>query len=126
MRMPVIKASAAPTFEIPGLQVLSLAAPSRGSAESCVWRITVAPGTPGTPHSVDREEIFIGLSGEGRVELDGEDARLAAGDTLVVPAGRSFSLSNPSAEPFVAMVVLPVGGRAVMPDGACFSPPWTL
>jgi quercetin dioxygenase-like cupin family protein len=124
--MPFIKASAAPTFEIPGLQILGLAAPSRGSAETCVWRITVAPGTPGTPHSVDREEIFIGVSGEARVELDGEDARLAPGDTLVVPAGRSFSMSNPGDEPFVAMVVLPVGGRAVMPGGACFNPPWTL
>ena len=124
--MPVIKSSATPTFEIPGLQVLGLAAPSRGSTESCVWRITVSPGAPGTPHSVDREEIFIGLSGQARVQLDGEDARLATGDTLVVPAGRSFTLSNPGAEPFVAMVVLPVGGRAVMPDGACFSPPWTL
>jgi hypothetical protein len=35
-------------------------------------------------------------------------------------------MSNPGDEPFVAMVVLPVGGRAVMPDGACFNPPWTL
>jgi quercetin dioxygenase-like cupin family protein len=124
--MPHIKASTVPTFDLPGLQVLGLAAPSRGSAETCVWQITVAPGTPGTPHAVDREEIFIGLSGDARVELEGEDARLAPGDTLVVPAGRSFSLSNPGAEPFVALVVLPVGGRAVMPDGACFSPPWTL
>jgi mannose-6-phosphate isomerase-like protein (cupin superfamily) len=126
MRMSIIKAAAAPVFEIPGLEVCGLAAPSRGSAESCVWRLTIPPGTPGTPHAVDREEIFIALSGEARVELDGEDARLAAGDTLVVPAGRPFSLSNPGAEPFVAMAVLPVGGRAVMPDGACFSPPWTL
>src|SRR3954447_24364498 len=126
MRMPVIKASTSPTFEIPGLQVHGLAAPSRGSAETCVWRITVAPGTPGTPHSLDREEIFIGVSGEARVELDGEDARLAPGDTLVVPAGRSFSMSNPGAEPFVAIAVLPVGGRAVMPDGAYFTPPWTV
>jgi mannose-6-phosphate isomerase-like protein (cupin superfamily) len=126
MHMSIIRASAAPVFETPGLEVLGLAAPSRGSAESCVWRLTLAPGTPGTPHSIDREEIFVVLSGEARVEIDGEDAPLAAGDALVVPAGRSFSLSNPGAEPFVAMAVMPVGGRAVMPDGACFSPPWTL
>jgi quercetin dioxygenase-like cupin family protein len=121
-----IKAATAPTFELPGLTVLGLAAPSRGCAETCVWRITIAPGTPGTPHAVDREEIFVGLAGEARLDLDGEANVLAAGDALVIPAGRSFSLSNPGAEPFVALAVLPVGGRAVMPDGACFSPPWTL
>src|SRR5437763_889354 len=106
--MAHIKASTAPTFEIPGLKVLGLAAPSRGAAETCVWQITVAPGTPGTPHSVDREEIFVGLSGAARVALDGQDGHLAAGDVLIVPAGHSFSLSNPGGEPFVALAVLPV------------------
>jgi quercetin dioxygenase-like cupin family protein len=124
--MPLIKASTAPAFEIPGLKVLGLAAPSRGCSETCVWHITIPPGTPGTPHALDREEIFVALAGQARVELDGQDSVLAPGDALVVPAGRSFSLSNPGPEPFLALAVLPVGGRAVLPDGACFSPPWTL
>ena len=124
--MPLIKSSTAPSFEIPGLSVLGLAAPSRGAAETCVWRITIPAGTSGPPHSVDREEIFVGLSGEARAELDGAAERLGPGDALVVPAGRSFSISNPGIAPFAALVVLPVGGRAAFPDGAPFSPPWTL
>ena len=124
--MPLIKSSAAPTFDLPELSVLGLAAPSRGARETCVWRITLAPGTPGTPHAVDREEIFVALTGEARIELDGHTEVLGPGDTMIVPGGQSFSLSNPGAEPFTALTVLPVGGRAVLPGGEPFSPPWVL
>lgn len=124
--MHVIKSSSAPAFEIPGLSVVGLAAPSRGASETCVWRITLPPGTPATPHAISREEIFVALSGEARIELDGRDHVLAPGDTLVVPAGEMFSLSNPGAEPFTALAVLPIGGQAMLPGGERFSPPWTL
>src|SRR3954454_17662545 len=119
-----IKSSAAPCFDLPSLSVLRLAAPSRGARETCVWRITLAPGTPGTPHSIDREEIFVALSGQARVELGGQDAALAPGDALIVPAGESFSLSNPGAEPFTALALAPVGACATLPGGEPFSPPW--
>ena len=121
-----IKSSSAPCFEIQSLSVLGLAAPSRGARETCVWRVTLAPRTPGTPHSVDREQIFVALSGQARVELGGQDATLAPGDALIVPAGESFSLSNPGEEPFTALAVLPVGGCPVLPGGEPFSPPWLI
>jgi quercetin dioxygenase-like cupin family protein len=124
--MHLIKSSLAPAFEIPGLRVIGLAAPSRGASETCVWRITIAPGTPATPHAISREEIFVALSGEARIELDGRSQTLTPGDALVVPAGEMFSLSNPGAEPFSALAVLPVGGQAMLPGGEPFSPPWTL
>jgi mannose-6-phosphate isomerase-like protein (cupin superfamily) len=124
--MIFIEQSAAPVFDIPGLRVVGLAAPSRGAAETCVWRLTMAPGTPATPHSIDREEIFVGLSGRARMEVGGEERLLAPGDAVVIPAGQSFSLSNPGAEPFTALAVLPVGGRALLPGGQPFAPPWTL
>lgn len=63
---------------------------------------------------MDREEVFVAVAGRA----------LAAGDALVVPAGRRFSLAHPSAEPFRAVVALPVGGRASMPGQAPFVPPW--
>jgi quercetin dioxygenase-like cupin family protein len=124
--MIVIKSSAAPTFDLPSLSVLGLAAPSRGARETCVWQITIAPRSAGIPHSVDREEIFVGLAGQARVALGGQEASIGAGDTLIVPAGQSFSLSNPGVEPFTALAVLPVGGRAVLPGGEPFPPPWVL
>ena len=123
--MPIIRSSAAPQFTVPGLTVTGLAAPSRGARETCVWRLSLAPDTPGTPHSVDREEIFVVLAGRAVATLDGEQLELAPGDALIVPAAQPFALANPHAEPFEAIAVLPVGGLAAMPAGAPFAPPWT-
>jgi len=124
--MHLIKSSSAPAFAIPGLDVVGLAAPSRGASETCVWRITIEPGTPATPHAISREEIFVALSGEASIELDGRSQALTPGDALVVPAGETFALSNPGAEPFTALAVVPVGSQAVLPGGERFCPPWTL
>ena len=125
--MPIVKSSLAPLFEHPALSVRGLAAPSRGARETCVWHITLAPGTPGIPHSVDREEIFVALGGEAQIAIDGAPpVALGAGDTAIVPAGRPFSLSNPGPEPFTALAVLPVGGQASLPGQEAFCPPWAV
>jgi mannose-6-phosphate isomerase-like protein (cupin superfamily) len=123
--MPVIRSSAAPQFTIPGLTITGLAAPSRGARETCVWRLALAANTPGTPHSLDREEIFVVLAGRAVAVIGDDTVELAPGDALIVPARQPFSLSNPHAEPFEAIAVLPVGGLAAMPAGAAFAPPWT-
>jgi len=122
--MPVIRSTAAPEFELPGLKVTGLASPSRGSKETSVWRIALAPNTPGTMHSVDREEIFIAVSGDAEVTISNETLHVSAGDALVIPAGQAFSLANNSSRPFEAVVALPVGGKASMPSGESFVPPW--
>lgn len=123
--MPIIKSTSAPQFTLSGLTVTGLAAPSRGARETCVWRLALEPGTPGTPHSVDREEIFVVLAGRATATVGGETHELAPGDALIVPPHQAFALANPGAEPFEAVAVLPVGGRASMPEGAPFAPPWT-
>jgi mannose-6-phosphate isomerase-like protein (cupin superfamily) len=123
--MPFIRAADAPRFALPGLQVQGLAAPSRGSRETSVWRITLEPRTPGTPHSVDREEIFVVLRGRALADLGPEHYDLGAGDALIVPAGQEFSLANPNEEPFEAVALAPVGFRASLSHGEPFAPPWT-
>lgn len=122
--MPVIKSSAAPEFELPGLKVIGLAAPSRGARETSVFRIALAPNTPGTVHSFDREEIFVVLSGDAQVTMGHETLHISSGDALIVPAGQPFSVANDSSRPFEAVVALPVGGRAAFPSGESFVPPW--
>lgn len=124
--MPVIRSSTAPRFNLPGLDVTGLAAPSRGARETSVWRLVLAPGTPGTLHTVDREEVFVALAGRAVATLGGAEHELTAGDALVVPAGAPFALANPGPEPFEAVAALPVGGRAALPAGAPFAPPWTV
>jgi quercetin dioxygenase-like cupin family protein len=123
--MPVIKSASAPTFDLPGLHVTGLAAPSRGCRETSVWRLALAPGTAGTVHTVDREEVFVLIAGRALAQLGGESVALAAGDALVVPANVPFALANPHAEPCEAIAALPVGGCATLPGGEPFAPPWT-
>ena len=123
--MPFLRAESAPQFSWPGLSVTGLAAPSRGSRETSVWRLRLAPHEPGPLHSVDREEIFVALSGRAEVTLGGELHELGPGDTLIVPAGHAFSLRATGADPFEALALAPVGVRAKLAEGEPFAPPWT-
>jgi mannose-6-phosphate isomerase-like protein (cupin superfamily) len=123
--MPLVRATDAPTFALPGLAVTGLAAPSRGARENSVWRLRLAAGASGVEHALDREEIFVALSGSAVARLDGREITLGAGDALIVPAGQSFALSNPGAEPFDAIAVAPVGMQARVAAGEPFTPPWT-
>jgi mannose-6-phosphate isomerase-like protein (cupin superfamily) len=122
--VPHISKDAAPTFAIPGLTFTGLAAPSRGATETCAWVLEIAPGTPGTPHSVEREEIFVAVAGRAAVELPEGQVELEAGEALIVPAGETFAIGNPHSEPFRAVAAMPVGSHAVLPDGERFVPPW--
>ena len=102
----------------------SLATPSRGSRERAVWRVDIAPGTPATPHSLTREEVFVVLDGEAAVEIDGVCQCARPGDAIVVPAGVEFALENDSDRPLRLLCCLPVGGQGRIAGGDPFTPPW--
>jgi len=124
--MPLNRSATAPIFDIPGLTVAGLASPSRGTCETSVWRLTIAPDTPGVPHSLDKEEIFVALSGRAVATVGHDSFEIYAGDTLVVPADQVFSLANPGPDAFEALAAAPVGVRARLSNGDFFAPPWTL
>lgn len=122
--MPVIPTPTAPTHQLPHAAFTALATPRRGSHETSVWRVVLAPGTPGVPHQVTREEIFVVLAGAARVVLGGVEARAAVGDAIVVPPDTSFQLEAAGAAPVELMCCMPVGGQARGADGQVFTPPW--
>lgn len=122
--MPLIKKADAPQFALPGASFIGLAAPSRGATETAVWMVTVGPASPGLPHRLTREEVFVATAGRAVATIAGEAHEIAAGDTLVVPADTDFALGNPSSEPFTAIVAFPVGGQAVFAGKPPFTPPW--
>jgi mannose-6-phosphate isomerase-like protein (cupin superfamily) len=124
--MAVIPAPSAPTHELGGARFTSLATPSRGSSDTSVWLVEIAPGTPGTPHRLTREEVFVVLSGRAEVHLDGDVSVAGAGDAIVVPAGVPFALAPAGDEPLRALCCLPVGGQGQLADGEPFTPPWAL
>lgn len=124
--MPVLKSPADYTHRLPNAQFRALATPSRGARETSVWRVSVAPGTHGQPHTLTREEVFVVLSGSAHVRLAGERALAVEGDAIVVPADVEFELSAAGDTPVELLCCMPVGGQAQLGGGAPFTPPWAL
>ena len=123
--MPVIPAAEAAVHELHGTRFTAYAAPSRGSAELCAWRVAVPVGTAGVPHTVTREEVLCVTSGSARVRLGDETRVVTAGDVIVVPPGALFGLGT-GEEGVTAWVTTSIGLQATLPDGSTIAPPWTL
>ena len=123
--MPVIQAADAAVHEMHGTTFVAYAAPSRGSAELCTWRVEIPAGSAGVPHTVTREQVLCLTSGAARVTLGDETRDVVAGDVIVVPVGWAFCLET-ATEPATAWVTTSAGLQATMPDGSMITPPWTL
>ena len=123
--MTHISAADAPTFNLHGTEFTGLAAPSRGAAENAVWRVRVAAGhAKGVPHQLSREEILVALSGEAIAKIGNIEHNFKTGDAIIIPAFTDFSLGNPGDQPFEAIAIFPVGGRAITTGETPFIPPW--
>ncbi|TDD16785.1 cupin domain-containing protein [Kribbella turkmenica] len=123
--MQVIRADEAPTFRLPGIEFTGLAAPSRGSAGLCTWKLTVESGAGGgEPHTLDRDEVFMVLSGSVQVTPDGD--KLGPGDAAVVPAGEPVRLTNLGAGTAELYVAITAGFTGTMADGTTIRPPWAV
>ncbi|UUU20939.1 cupin domain-containing protein [Streptomyces sp. DSM 40750] len=122
--MPVVRSSEAVVHEIHGARFVSYATPRTGSKELAAWRGEVPPGTRAPAHTVSKEEILHLLSGELLVTLDGRTDRVAAGDTLIINAGATLAVENPTTETAVTWVTTSLGLEAELADGTQIVPPW--
>ena len=122
--MPVVPCPPTPTHDLGGTRFTSLATPTRGSTETAVWVVDIDAGTPATPHSLTREEVFVVLQGRAEVRIGGRAETASTGDAIVVPAGIDFELSAAGDQPVRLLCCLPVGGQGRLADGAAFTPPW--
>jgi len=123
--MPVLPAPLTATHTLDGARFTSLATPTRGSTDTSVWRVELAPGHPSTPHELTREEVFVVLSGQARVRLGDDVYEAAPGDAIVVPPNTRFEIEVAGSEPLHAICCMPVGGEARLLDGTTFPPPWS-
>ncbi len=122
--MPVLRAPSAPTHDLGGARFTSLATPARGATDTAVWTVEILPGTPASPHSLTREEVFVVLQGTASVTIAGHHDQAAAGDAIIVPADAEFELANSGGGPLQLVCCFPVGGQARLADGSTFTPPW--
>jgi len=123
--MPISTLTDAKTFEADGFTLTQLAAPSKGSVELALWTAHVEPGARSVEHRMDREEVFLVVSGTVAASLNGEEIQAAAGDAIIVPPGSLLQLRNETAEPAGLTCVTSVGLKATA-NGETFAPPWTL
>ncbi len=121
--MTVLTSVDAPHHDLGGTRFTSLATPRRGTAETSVWRVEIDPGTPATPHSLTREEVFVVQEGRARVRIGDYRGQADPGDAIVVPPGVEFEVSNGSDRVLRLLCCLPVGGQAVV-GADTFTPPW--
>jgi len=122
--MPIISPEDAPTFEAPGASITGLASPSRGSADVAAWRVRFETGHESPKHSLDREEVFVILSGAVTAHYANRSETAPAGGALIVTPGEEFSLVALDG-PAEAVCMLPVGGTALL-DGQRIVPPWAV
>ena len=122
--MPVIHPEHAPTFDAGGATITGLAAPSRGATDTAAWRVRFSDGHASPPHSLDREEVFVVLSGAVTARYADHSETAHAGGALIVPAGVEFSVGADGG-PAEAVCTLPVGGTALL-AGDRIVPPWAV
>jgi mannose-6-phosphate isomerase-like protein (cupin superfamily) len=122
--MPVIHPEQAPTFDAGGATITGLAAPSRGATDTAAWRVRFSGGHASPPHSLDREEVFVVLSGAVTARYADHSETAHAGGALIVPAGVEFSVCADGG-PAEAVCTLPAGGTALL-AGDRIVPPWAV
>jgi len=70
-------------------------------------RMTLPPGASIGPHSHDTEdEVYIVLSGSGRILESGEWRDIHAGDAILTGKGGSHSVENNANEPLVIAAII--------------------
>ncbi|MEY9858097.1 quercetin dioxygenase-like cupin family protein [Catenulispora sp. GAS73] len=122
--MPLSTLAEAPRFDLDGFTFRPLAVPSRGSTELAVWALDLEPGAVSETHSMDREEVFVVVSGAVSATVGERAVHAGLGDAVIVPPHTTLRLGNASAEsPAVLTAVTSVGMTATV-GGAAFAPPW--
>ena len=69
--------------------------PTGGTVNQSLAEATLEPGQATTRHyHRDAEEIYFVLEGEGQLELEGERARVEAGDAIPIEPGAWHQIRN--------------------------------
>lgn len=112
------------TFETPNASVTPLATRRLGAGQVSVIRQRMADGHKNPMHTQTTEEVMVMLEGEVNVTVDGVNAVLSAGDTLIVPANTPHGIENTSGKPAEWLIVSPLGMQFFGPDGQAMTPGW--
>ncbi|MBO0831499.1 MAG: cupin domain-containing protein [Actinobacteria bacterium] len=124
--MRVITETEDRTITTPVAVMAGLAAPSQGSSEISTWRVRMNADSTSPVHVIDREQIWMPVSGTFEFSVDGETVKVGDGEAIIVPGGstREFRVGPEAA---AAIVCMPAGGQVAVPGSDAKQPiPWAL
>ncbi len=113
--MPILRATEAPQYSLPGATIIGLAALSRVAVEVTTYRVRLDPGSAIPPHRDDHEEVFTVFQGTVTTVFDDEENLVGPGDTVVVPAGTEHYVHSGEAQADIIAAV-PTGTIFVSRD----------
>ena len=72
-----------------------------------IWELEQGVSEGDHIHENDKalEEIYYFLTGEGKMDIDGQQISVQAGDAIMVPPGINHGLYNPGTEPLKLMII---------------------
>ncbi len=124
--MWVVYADQTQTFDIRGVHVTKMVAPSSGASEIMACYVSIDPGAESPAHQHDHEEVLIILSGQLRATMGSEVATLQTGDSCIIPANTLHHVVNQESEPCELISTMLAHTRFVREDGREVQPPWAV
>src|SRR5438552_17550394 len=77
-----------------GVETRMLVSAGNGAAQLCIFEQWIAPGAGAPTHSHPVEEVLTVRDGEAEMWMGEEREIVAAGQSLIVPAGRQHGFRN--------------------------------
>jgi mannose-6-phosphate isomerase-like protein (cupin superfamily) len=102
----------------PGVETRMLVSAGNGAAQLCIFEQWVAPGTGAPTHSHPVEEVLTVREGEAEMWIDERRVTVAAGQSLIVPAGRKHGFRNSGTATLHLHAVLASPVFEATPEGA--------
>ena len=109
--MYVVGESEQRTTRTPTGSMFALAGPSQGGAEISTWRVEIGADSSTPVHIIDKEQVWMLVSGELEAVVDGVTEQVKAGQAVILPAGKVRQLKAVGG-PAEALVAMAVGGKA--------------
>lgn len=102
----------------PGVETRMRVSAVNGTAQLCIFEQWIAPGNGAPTHSHPVEEVLTVLEGEAEMWMDDARTIVSAGQSLIVPAGRSHGFRNSGTVTLHIHAVLASPVFEATPEGA--------
>jgi mannose-6-phosphate isomerase-like protein (cupin superfamily) len=124
--MIIINSSEDRTIKTASAVMYGLAAPSQGSDQVATWKVSLIDGGASPVHVIDKDQVWMPLTGSFEFTVDGETQQVSAGQALVVPGG-SVRQFRSVGEPLEALVAMQAGALVSIPGVEGANPvPWAV